>query len=31
MEYILFSFILAGIPALYTGYCNNLWWYKIAR
>lgn len=24
MEYILFSFILAGIPALYTGYCNKM-------
>lgn len=24
MEYILFSFILAGTPALYTGYCNKL-------
>ncbi len=24
MEYILFSFILAGLPTLYTGYCNKM-------
>lgn len=24
MEYILFSFILAGLPTLCTGYCNKM-------
>lgn len=24
MEYILFSFILAGLLTLYTGYCNKM-------
>ena len=24
MEYILFSFILAGLPTLYTEYCNKM-------